>query len=509
MSRRVLIANRGEIAIRIAKALIDAGLTPLGIYTKKDSSSLHRKYMVEDAEVSSYLDVKEIIEAAIELGAEAIHPGYGFLSENVDFAREVVRKGLTFIGPPPNILELSGDKIAVKSIAEKLEIPTLPWMPVKDVKDVLEFIRENGLPAIIKAAGGGGGKGIRVIYRDNEKEIEKALDVASKEAKSAFNDDRLYIEKFVNPAKHLEVQVMGDGDNIIHLYERECSVQRNMQKLVEEAPSPSISENERKNLVGHALAFARSIRYQNIGTFEFLYDVKNKSMYLMEINARIQVEHPVTEMVTAIDIARKQVEIALYKALDIRQENVALRGHSIEARVQAVNPFTWSAASGAVKNYVEPTGPGVRVDSGIAAGSKILTEYDPLIAKVIVWGYNRQLAISRLRRALSEFLIEGVPTSIPLLKEIISHQEFLSATYTTDFLERNYEGLKEKMLEELRTHAVISAFLAEKSPVKARGEEKLLLEKQPVIPQETSRHLKRTTWYYYVTLRNKLHRRRK
>lgn len=509
MSRRVLIANRGEIAIRIAKALIDAGFTPLGIYTKKDSSSLHRKYMVEDAEVSSYLDVKEIIEAAIELGAEAIHPGYGFLSENVDFAREVARKGLIFIGPPPNILELSGDKIAVKSIAEKLGIPTLPWMPVKDVKDVMEFIRENGLPAIIKAAGGGGGKGIRVITRNDEKEIEKALEAASKEAKSAFNDDRLYIEKFVNPAKHLEVQVMGDGDNIIHLYERECSIQKNMQKLVEEAPSPSISEKERKELLEYALTFAYSVRYQNIGTVEFLFDVQNRSAYLMEVNARIQVEHPVTEMVTAIDIVRKQVEIAFYKVLDIRQENVVLRGHSIEARVQAVNPLTWSPASGVVKNYVEPTGPGVRVDSGIATGSRILPDYDPLVAKVIVWGYNRQLAVSRLRRALSEYLIDGVPTNIPLLKGIVSHPEFVNATHTTDFLERNYDGLREKILEELRLHAAISAFLAEKKPIKTRGEEKSLVEKQPVIPQEASRQLKRTTWYYYITLRNKLHRRRK
>lgn len=504
MPYRILIANRGEIAVRIARTLIENGYIPVGVYTSEDSNSLHRKFMVEDVEVSSYLEIKEIISAASELGADALHPGYGFLSENPEFAREVIRRGLVFIGPSPQVMALSGDKIASKVYAEKLEVPTLPWNEIKDPEDVLEFARSHGYPLIIKAAGGGGGRGVRVVWSD--KEVDSAVKSARAEAERAFKDPRLYVEPYIQKAKHIEVQILGDGDNIVHLYERECSIQRKYQKVIEEAPSPSLTPKEREKLYDYAVTLARGLRYTNAGTVEFVFDIEKREPYFIEINARLQVEHPVTEMITRVDIVKRQVEIALYTVLGLKQNDIKMEGHAIEARIYAENPYTGEPFSGMIKKYLEPGGPGIRIDTGIAEGLYVSDRYDPLILKVIAWGSDRFMSIRRLDRALNELVVEGIYTNVPLLRQLLKTQEFNSATYTTRFFDEVVERAKNKVLEEAKVHSIILATLLEYDDKAAKTytkREKLI---EQVLSSEKVSSLKRHAWYYYMNVKGTIER---
>lgn len=504
MPYRVMIANRGEIAVRIARTLLENGYIPVGIYEHDDEDSLHRKFMAEDIEVSSYLDIKEVVNAAVELGADAVHPGYGFLSENPEFAREVVRKGILFIGPSPDIMALSGDKLAAKTLAEKLGVPTLPWTVIEGVEDIVEFARVHGYPVIIKAAGGGGGRGVRAVW--SEKEAESSYKTARIEAERAFKDPRLYVEPLVQRAKHIEIQILGDGDNIIHLYERECSIQRRYQKVIEEAPSPSLTEEERNTLYNYALTLARGLRYVNAGTVEFLFDVDNRRFYFMEINSRLQVEHPVTEMITGVDIVKKQVEIAFYSTLDLKQGDIKREGNAIEARIYAESPYSNEPSVGKITRYQEPGGPGIRIDSGVIEGSRITGRYDSLILKIISWGPSRAISINRLDRALSELVIEGVSTNVSLIRQIIRSRDFANATYITKFLSDSYSVLREKILEDAKIHSIIAASLMEfddKSiEVYTRRERKI----KQVLSSEKVSSLKRYAWYYYASIRGALER---
>lgn len=503
MPFRIFIANRGEIAIRIAKTAWEHGFIPIGIYTKEDEHSLHRRYLKDDREVSSYLDIEEVVDAAVELGSDAVHPGYGFLSENPEFAREVIRRNILFIGPSPSAMELSGDKLKAKEVAKKIGIPTLPWIIVNDEKDIEEFVREHGYPVLLKAVGGGGGKGIRLIREGDD--LGKAIEAASKEAMKAFNDPRVYAEPFLQNVKHIEVQIIGDGENIVHLYERECSVQRRFQKIIEEAPSPFLNGEERNVITSHAVELGKAIKYSNAGTVEMLFDVSTRRHYFMEINARLQVEHPVTEMITGLDIVLKQIEVTMYKVLDLKQHNISFRGHAIEARIYAENPVFEEPAVGVVKNYKEPSGPGIRVDSSIEAGSKVTTDFDPMIAKIIAWGPDRRMALLRLERGLKEFVIDGLITNIPLLREIIRHEAFVKGVYTTKFYYENIENFRREISRKIRSEALIITGLTEfagKDVTKWLETSKKHLQAH----EESIVNLKRKAWYYYISTRDKLRR---
>lgn len=504
MSKRILIADRGEIAIRIARTLIENGYIPVGIYVADDVDSLHRKFLAEDVEVSNYLDIKEVINAALELGAEAVHPGYGFLSENPEFAREVIRKGLVFVGPSPNVMALSGDKLASKIYAEKLEVPTLPWAEVHRPEDVAEFAKVHGYPVIVKAASGSGYRGIRVIW--GEKEVEFSVKSAKAEAEKAFKDPRLYVEPYLEYAKHIDVQILGDGDNIIHLYERECSVQRKFQRLVDEAPSPSLTATEKERLYEYALTLARGLRYVSAGTVEFIFDVKKRELYFTEISAGLQAGHPITEMITRVDIVKKQIEVALYSVLGLKQSDLKPEGHAIGVHVYAENPYTGEPFSGTIRRYKEPNGPGIRVDSGVTEGSRINEKYGLLVAKVVAWGPDRYSSIQRLERALGEYIIEGISTSIPLLRQIIKTPEFVNANYTMSYLDKELSNMYSKILEDAKVHAVIlSALLEYNDPgAKVYSRKESLIEH--VLKSERVSSIKRHAWYYYINLKTSLER---
>ncbi len=505
---KILIANRGEIAIRIARSVRELGYIPLGIYTEQDSNSLHRRYMAEDARVSSYLDIDDIIRAAEKLGADAIHPGYGFLSENPEFARRVISKGFIFIGPPPEVMEIAGDKIGAKEKAREAGVPTLPWIIAEDPDDIREFARENGYPVMIKAAGGGGGMGIRIVR--SEEEVDKLYEQARKEAENAFGDPRLYVEPYIERAKHIEVQILGDGEKVVHLYERDCSVQRRHQKIVEEAPAPALGPKVRESLLRDAVELAKHIGYVNAGTVEMIYDMRRRKYYFMEINARLQVEHCVTEMITGIDIVKEQIRIGFGDPISFNQEDIVPRGHSIEVRVNAENPLTLMPSPGVIKVYREPNGPGIRVDSGVSSGSEVSTEYNPLIAKLIVWGFNRSEALRRLERALNEYLIVGVQTNLPLLKAIIKHPVFRKGYHSTRFIDEHWSDLMASIRRREMLHTALVLAIAYKSSDKLRS--KLISSTSYTmytngLTDTRMAAIKRKAWIYWVRLRRGVRRR--
>ena len=448
MFRKVLVANRGEIALRVIRACKELGLATVAVYSEADRECLHVRFADDDVCIGrppsreSYLNIPRIIAAAEITGADAIHPGYGFLAENAEFAEIVGATNITFIGPGPDQIRQMGDKAAARNLAQKLGVPTVPGSPgpVADLEAGVAVAERIGFPVIIKAAAGGGGKGMRVA-RDPD-EFEKAFSLAGQEALAAFGSDEVYIEKYLARPRHVEIQVMGDRHGrVMHVCERDCSVQRRHQKLVEEAPSPALDQTLREDMGDAAVLLASAIGYVGAGTVEFLLD-EDGAFYFMEMNTRIQVEHPVTEMCTNFDLVKEQIRVAAGEPLSLVINGNRVRGHAIECRVNAEDPYrNFQPCPGVITAYHPPGGPGVRVDTHIYAGYTVPPFYDSLLAKVIVHGNSRPEALARMRQALDSFIIEGVTTTIPCLSRVIAHPDFVAGKVDTKFLERNPELL--------------------------------------------------------------------
>ena len=442
---KVLIANRGEIAIRIMRACRELGFTSVAVYSEADRDALHTRYadeacLIGPAEAKlSYLNMDAILEAARRKGVDAIHPGYGFLSENQTFARRVEEAGMTFIGPRPETIALTGDKLAARKAAREAGLHVLagPDIPLNgNLADVEKIVQDGNVtfPVMVKAISGGGGRGIRIAH--NREELNEMIEIARHEAQSSFGDDGIYLEPFVNQARHIEVQIAGDGHGkVLILGERECSIQRRRQKLIEESPAPGLSEAQRAEVHGYARKLGEAFNYRNLGTVEFLLDQDGR-FYFIEVNPRIQVEHPVTELVVGLDLVRMQLKLAATNQLHWRQEQILERGVSIEARILAEDVANnFMPVTGTITHLKEPDGPGVRVDSALYLGMEVTPHYDSLLAKVIVWGEDRETAVQRLHRALEEFQISGVPTDIEFLSEIISQERFIRGRVDTTFLD--------------------------------------------------------------------------
>lgn len=446
MFKKLLVANRGEIAVRIIRACHDLGIKAVAIYSDADRFSQHVRLADEaynvgpSPSVESYLSIDKIIKIAQTCNAEAIHPGYGFLAENSRFAEAVENAGLAFIGPPADAIEMMGDKMAARRAMINSGVPVVPGTekPVQGVDESIETAREIGFPVLIKAAAGGGGKGMRIVQ--SAEDIKSALRGAASEAKSAFGDDRIYIEKYLSEPRHIEIQVLADKHgNYLYIGERECSIQRRHQKVIEEAPSPAVDAKMRKRMGEAAVAAAKACNYFNAGTVEFLVD-RDLKFYFLEMNTRLQVEHPVTEMITGLDLAVEQIKIAAGERLSFTQDDVKLRGSAIECRIYAEDPVDFLPATGYINHYREPSGPGVRVDSGVYAGAEISVYYDPLISKLISFGKDRTQAVARMKRALTEYIINGVTTNISFHQKILEHPEFVKGNLSTHFIQRHYKG---------------------------------------------------------------------
>lgn len=443
MIRKILIANRGEIAVRIIRACREMGIETVAVYSEADREALHTQMADEAVCIgpapakSSYLNIQNILSATILTGAEAIHPGFGFLSENSKFARMCRDCSIKFIGPEPEAIENMGNKSNAIDIMIKNGVPVVPGShgALQDEEEALKFARQIGYPVMIKASAGGGGRGIRIVY--NDEELIKGYRTAKAEAKNAFGDDTMYLEKFVQNPRHVEFQILADNfGNIIYLGERDCSIQRRNQKVLEEAPSPIMNEELRKRMGETAVRAAKSINYNNAGTIEFLMDEQG-NYYFMEMNTRIQVEHPITEMVTGIDLIKEQIRIASGDKLQYTQQDIKITGHSIECRINAEDVFNdFRPSPGRIENLLVPGGLGVRLDSAAYAGYNISPFYDSMIGKLIVHGRNREEAISRMRRALGEFVIEGVKNNIDFQFEILNNREFIAGNYNTSFIEK-------------------------------------------------------------------------
>jgi len=438
--KKLLIANRGEIALRIHRACHEMGIKTVAVHSTADSDAMHVRLADEaicigpPAAAESYLKIDRIIAAAEISGADAIHPGYGFLSENAKFAEIVEAHGIIFVGPKPEHIRTMGDKIEAKRTAGALGLPLVPGSDgaISDVEEAKKIADAAGYPVIIKAASGGGGRGMKVVT--NPADLEAQMLQAGSEAKAAFGDATVYLEKYLGNPRHIEVQVFGDGNgNAIHLGERDCSLQRRHQKVLEEAPSPVLSAEERARIGGICAKAMADMGYRGAGTIEFLWE--NGEFYFIEMNTRLQVEHPVTEAITGLDLVREQIRVAEGHGLTLRQEDVVFRGHAIECRINAEDPRTFAPSPGLVKGYHAPGGMNVRVDSGLYAGYKVPPYYDSMIAKLIVWGHTREGALRRLRRALEEFVIDGMKTTIPLHQALLDDPEFQKGDYTIKWLE--------------------------------------------------------------------------
>lgn len=441
--RRILVANRGEIAVRVIRACRDLGLQSVAVFSEADREALHVRYADQAWPVGpapatqSYLDIDRILDVAERSGADAVHPGYGFLSENPEFARRCVEDGLTFIGPPPEAMALVGDKSAARRAAEQAGVAVVPGSsePMAGLEEVAALAEELGYPIMLKAAAGGGGKGMRKV--EAPEELESAFRTASSEAESTFGDARLYVEKALIAPRHVEIQILADEHgNRIHLGERECSLQRRHQKVLEEAPSPIVDEDLRQRMGEAALAVVDASDYASAGTVEFLVDEAG-DFYFIEVNARLQVEHPVTELLTGIDLVAWQIAVAEGKELTLRQEDVDLRGHAIECRIYAEDPDNDFAPSPGIVEAVRiPGGPGIRDDSCLFKGCEIPIHYDPIVGKLVAWGEDRDAAIRRARRALEEYEIVGIATTIPLFLRILGDADFIAGRFDTRYLDR-------------------------------------------------------------------------
>ncbi|MCL6555064.1 MAG: acetyl-CoA carboxylase biotin carboxylase subunit [Burkholderiales bacterium] len=448
MFEKILIANRGEIALRVLRACREMGIKTVAVHSEADSEAKYVKLADESVCIGpapshlSYLNVPAIIAAAEVTDAEAIHPGYGFLSENADFAERVESSGFTFIGPRPETIRLMGDKVNAKRAMMEAGVPCVPGsdgaLP-EDPEEILRIAREVGYPVIIKAAGGGGGRGMRVVH--TEAHLLNAVNMTRNEAQSAFGNPEVYLERFLENPRHIEIQVLADQyGNAIHLGERDCSMQRRHQKIIEEAPAPGLDPKLRDKIAERCAAACRRIGYRGAGTFEFLYE--NGEFFFIEMNTRVQVEHPVTEMITGVDIIQEQIRIAAGEKLRYRQRDIRFRGHAIECRINAEDPYTFVPSPGRITQYHQPGGPGIRVDSHVYQNYYVPPHYDSMIGKLIAYGDTRQQAIARMRIALTEMVVEGVKTNIPLHMDLMQDAAFLAGGASIHYLTQKLEALK-------------------------------------------------------------------
>lgn len=445
MFDKVLVANRGEIAVRVIRSLKELGISTVAIYSEVDKDSRHvqladQAYCVGPRRpAESYLNIPSIMSVAEVTGADAIHPGYGFLSENAHFAEVCEDTGLEFIGPTSEVIALMGDKTKARETMMEAGVPVVPGTEngIEDIDEALSVADEIGFPLIIKAAAGGGGKGMRIVH--NKKDMEKSIQMAQAEAQSSFGDERVYLEKYVEEPRHIEFQILGDKKgNIIHLGERDCSIQRRHQKVIEEAPSPALTQELREEMGQVAVKAAEAVDYFNAGTVEFLLD-KDNNFYFIEMNTRIQVEHPVTELVTGVDIVKEQIRVAAGFELSLTQDELEINGSAMECRVNAEDPeHDFRPSPGKIEKYILPGGPGVRVDDGVYQGDQITPYYDPMVAKLIVWGETRKETITRMERALDEYKVEGpaLVTNIPFHLKVLNNAFFRKGEFYTNFINR-------------------------------------------------------------------------
>lgn len=448
MFKKVLVANRGEIAVRIIKACQELGIKTVAIYSDVDKDAPHVHLADETVPlgdptpIQSYLNIPKIIKIAEETNAEAIHPGYGFLAENPDFAKSCMDKDIKFIGPSAEVISLMGDKIAAKKTMEKAGVPIIPGYHdlEQDTKHLFKEGKKIGFPLLVKAAAGGGGKGMRIVY--SEDTLEEAIESAKRESKSSFGDDTVFLEKYLNKPRHIEFQILGDEHgHIIHLFERECSIQRRHQKIIEETPSPVMNPELREEMGKAAVKAAKAVGYYNAGTVEFIVD-GDLNFYFMEMNTRLQVEHPITEMTTGIDLVKWQLRIASGMKLGLKQSDLSQRGHALECRIYAEDPANGFLPSTGKLSKVEPaTGPNIRDDSGIATGLEITPYYDPMLSKLIVYAENREESINKMIWALQHYIIFGVTTNISFLKQVLEHPEFKKGNITTHFIDNYFKDL--------------------------------------------------------------------
>ncbi len=469
MFKKILVANRGEIAMRIIRACRELNIATAAIYSEADSTGIYVKkadeaYAVGPGPVKGFLDTHQIVGLAQRIGADAIHPGYGFLSENAQFAELCQTSGITFIGPSPHAIHLMGSKVKARELAKQVGVPIVPGTDrgVTHVNDALDFAKQAGYPVMIKASAGGGGRGLRVVRSDAE--LRENMDVAGREAQAAFGDDSVFIEKYIERPHHIEFQILADRHgNIIHLGERDCSIQRRHQKLIEIAPSLILTPRLRAEMGEAAIAIARGVSYDNAGTVEFLLDQEGR-YYFIEMNPRIQVEHTVTEQITAIDIVRNQISIAAGKPLDIRQEDVTLQGHAIQCRINAEDPKNnFRPCTGTVTAYLSPGGIGVRIDGAVYKDYIVSPYYDALLAKLTVRGRSWEETVSRMRRSLEEYVLRGMKTTIPFMKTIMQDPDFLAGRFDTSYLEThpelfNYDEFEQPEDLVLAISAAIAAY---------------------------------------------------
>jgi acetyl-CoA carboxylase biotin carboxylase subunit len=469
---KILIANRGEIAVRVIRACRELGIKSAAIYSDADKTSLHTRladesyYIGASPAPESYLNQEKILSLAKEIGADAVHPGYGFFSENAAFIKSLEANKITFIGPSSKSVALMGNKTEARKLMVKHKVPIVPGAtePIKSVKDGLKIAQETGYPVLLKAAAGGGGKGMRKI--NSAGEFQPAFEATKREALKAFANDDIYIEKFVENPRHIEVQIFGDKKgNYAHLFERECSIQRRHQKIIEEAPSSFVDEETRKKITSAAVNAAKACNYFNAGTVEFLMDSK-KNFYFLEMNTRLQVEHPVTELITGLDLVKEQISVAYGNELSFIQNDLKINGHALECRIYAEDPMNnFLPSTGKIIHYLPPSGPGVRVDSGFDTGSQITVHYDPLISKLVCWSQSRQSAIERMVRALSEYVIGGLITNISFLKIILDNPSFRKGQFDINFLNEDFmnkfkqEGDGKKIKEIEKAVSVFAALL--------------------------------------------------
>ena len=474
---KILVANRGEIALRILRTAKEMGIKTVAVFSEADRSGLHVRYADEAVllgpppSAESYLLEDKIIEICQDLNVDAIHPGYGFLSENAHFAKKAEDNGIIFIGPSAHAIEVMGDKLAAKKAVGSYDIPMVPGTDhaLSDIVEATKIAEEIGYPVLIKASAGGGGKGMRVVYK--QEDLQEEMSRAISEATSAFGDGSIFIEKFIESNKHIEVQILGDHHgNIIYLNERECSIQRRHQKVIEEAPSMVISPEQRIQIGEAAVNVARACNYTNAGTVEFIYD--HGEFYFLEMNTRLQVEHPVTEFITGIDLVREQIRIAEGEKISIEQADIEVNGHSFEVRVYAEDPANnFMPDVGTLKTYIRPQGPGIRVDDGFEQGMEIPIYYDPMIAKLTVHARNREEARLRMIRAMEEYEITGIKTTIPFCDYVFKHEAFIDGSFDTKFVEKFYkpEFLGDITEEDADAASLMAAIAADSTTIKPEG----------------------------------------